>query len=621
MMLPYKAPLDDFSFNLNQLLANPPFHQLPSYEAVTDDLVDAILAEADRLAVSEVLPLNHSGDQQGSIYENGTVTTPKGSQQAYAAFCEGGWTGLACLEEHGGQALPQTLNTAISEIFSSANLALTMTPGLTLAAYDAILRYGSDFLKSSFLPAMASGVWSGAMCLTEPQCGTDLGLIRTKATPIAAGGDSVELGDHAPAWQLTGSKIFISAGEHDLTENIIYLVLARLPDAPAGIQGLSLFLVPKFNLTADGTAGTRNAVRCASIEHKMGIKASPTCVMEFNGAAGWLVGTPHKGMRAMFTMMNKARIGVAVQGTAISEAAYQAALSYAKERRQGRALTGAAEPNHPADALIVHPDIRRMLLTMQCNAQSCRSLCLELSKSLDIAAKAADPQTRQDADDYVALLTPIAKAIASDLGSESANLAVQIYGGHGYIQDYGVEQLIRDARITQIYEGANGIQALDLIGRKLTAHNGRYLRQFFHPVQAYIAQYGEDEQAMEYILPLAKCFGKLQMATAEIARRGLNDKIEAAAMAHDYMWLFAYVIFCYQWAKTAMIAKERITQERIAQEKLKPQQEGDQSLDFYRRKLVLAQFFNDKILPKHSAHFSALMKGKSSVMMLEDSVF
>lgn len=605
-MLAYQAPLRDFQFILEELLDGPKLHELPKHEEATPDLIASILEEAGKVASEVLRPINQSGDEEGCRYENGIVHTPKGFKEAYHTFVEGGWAGLSCEPEHGGQGLPHTVNSAVSEIMSAANLAFVIYPGLTQGAYAAILRYGAESLKEKWLPKMASGEWSGAMCLTEPHCGTDLGLIRTKAEPNPKQGQSGQ-GD----WNLSGTKIFISSGEQDMTSNIIYLVLARLPNAPQGIKGLSLFLVPKFTIDTNGNPKDRNAVRCGAIEHKMGIKASSTCVMNFDGATGWLVGEAHKGMRAMFTMMNAARLGVAVQGTSISEAAYQGALAYAKERRQGRALSGAQEPDQAADSLIVHPDIRRMLLTMAVNADSCRALEMALAKALDVSVSANDAQIRQDAEDYVALLTPIAKAIFTDLGSESANLGVQIYGGHGYVRDHGMEQYVRDARICQIYEGANGIQALDLIGRKLPAHGGRLLRQFFHPVFDYIRAQSDNEALEEFIIPLAKVFGRLQLATAEIAKRGMKNQEEAAAMSYDYMRIFGYAAFAHIWARTA----------EIAMEKLKTVEANSPDSDFYQKKMVLARFYMEKILPQHSACFSSLMSGGKTLMTLKADQF
>jgi len=433
------------------------------------------------------------------------------------------------------------------------------------------------------------------MCLTEPHCGTDLGLIRTKAEPNGNGG-----------YKITGTKIFISAGEHDLTENIIHLVLAKLPDAPAGIRGISLFIVPKFMPKEDGTPGPRNGVACGSIEHKMGIKASSTCVMNFDQAEGTLVGEPHKGMRYMFTMMNVARLAVGIQGLGLAETAYQSAVAYAKDRLQGRSLVGAKHPDKAADPIIVHPDVRKNLLTMRAYNEGARALALWCGFAVDVAEKHPDADKRQEADDLVALLTPIIKSFFTDYGFEATNLGVQVLGGHGYIREWGMEQLVRDARIAQIYEGANGIQALDLVGRKLGQNMGRPLRRFFHPVQAFIEEQQEDPRMTEFVLPLAKAVGRLQQATLHIAQQGLKDPEEAGAAASDYLKLFALSAFAFMWARMARVALDKA--------------EGDDGV-FYRSKLATARFYMTRLLPQSSGLFAAMMAGKAPIMELEEAAF
>ncbi|HLI13436.1 MAG TPA: acyl-CoA dehydrogenase C-terminal domain-containing protein [Alphaproteobacteria bacterium] len=594
----YKAPLREIRFVLNELFDVAQLAKLPGYEDATPDVIDAILEEGAKLCENELFPLNRSGDEEGCAYENGVVRTPKGFKEAYKLFVEGGWTALSCAPEYGGQGLPKVINLAAEEMISSANLSFGMYPGLSIGAYNAIEANASPALKSLYLPKLASGAWSGTMCLTEPQCGTDLGLIRTRAEPAADG-----------AYKITGTKIFISAGEHDLTENILHLVLARLPGAPAGTKGISLFLVPKFLPDANGAPGARNGVRCGSIEHKMGIKASATCVMNFDEATGWLVGEPNKGMRCMFVMMNAARLGVGIQGLGIAETAYQSAVAYARDRLQGRALSGARQADKPADPIIVHPDVRRMLLTMRAQVEAARALAYWIGIEIDKEAKHPDPEEREAAADLVALMTPVIKACFTDLGFEAANLAVQTYGGHGYIRENGVEQLVRDARITQIYEGANGIQALDLVGRKLPSHMGRSLRRFFHPVLAFIEAHQSDPKLAEFVLPLAKALGRLQQATAWVAEQGLRDPEEAGAAASDYLKLFGLTALGYMWALMAKTALARLAAGA-----------GDDEA-FYVAKLATARFFMARLLPQSGTLFATLMAGKKPVMELAEAAF
>jgi len=591
----YKAPLRDIRFVLHELLQVAQLAELPGYGEATPDTIDAVLEEAAKLCEAVLAPLNRTGDEEGCHYENGVVRAPAGFKEAYSVFVAAGWSGLACDPAYGGQGLPKVLNTAFEEMICSANLSFGTYPGLSHGAYNALDLHGTDELKTRYLAKLVDGTWSGTMCLTEPQCGTDLGLIRSKAEPGADG-----------AWRITGTKIFISAGEHDLTENILHLVLARLPDAPVGIRGISLFLVPKFLVKANGELGQRNGVACGGIEHKMGIKASATCVMNFEDAAGWLVGKPHKGMSAMFTMMNAARLAVGIQGLGLAETAYQGARDYAKERLQGRALAGAKFPGKPADPIIVHPDVRRMLLTMRAYTEGARALAYWVGMQLDVAAKHPDAAARQEADDLVALMTPIVKAFLTDSGFDVANLGMQVFGGHGYIRENGMEQLSRDARIAQLYEGTNGIQALDLVGRKLGTGTGRLLRRFFHPVQAFIEETQGEPPMAEFTLPLLKAFARLQQTTAWVAQQGLKDPEEAGAAASDYLRLFALVAIAYMWARMARIALDK--------------QDGDDA-EFYRAKLATARFYMTRLLPQHTAHAAALMAGKAPLMALEAAAF
>ena len=595
-MLTYEAPLEDFRFDLYELWRYPQrIATLPGCEEAGGELLDAVLEEAARFCTQELLPLNQSGDEEGCRFENGVVRTPKGFPEAYAAFAGGGWCGLACSPEYGGQGLPKTLQFAINEIVCATNLSFGMYPGLSYGAYHALELYGSEDLKKAYLPKLTDGTWSGTMCLTESHCGTDLGLIRTRAEPDDRGG-----------YKITGSKIFISAGEHDLTENIVHLVLAKLPDAPPGTKGISLFLVPKFLPNADGTPGPRNGVSCGAIEHKMGIMASPTCVLNFEDAEGYLVGEKHGGMKAMFAMMNAARLAVGIQGLGLAEAAYQAARAYAAERRAGRALKGPADPQAAADPILVHPDVRRMLLTMRALNEGNRALVTWIASEIDIAERHEDAARRQEAEDLVSLLTPIVKAFATDCGHEVSNLAMQVYGGHGYIRENGVEQLVRDARIAQIYEGTNGIQALDLVGRKLSQHMGRLLRRFFHPVLAFIEENQADSAMMDFVLPLAKAFGRLQQATAWIAQSGLRDPDEAAAAANDYLKLFALTAHAYLWALTARRILDKPDSERS---------------DFHAAKLATGRFFMSRLLPQTSGLFAAINGGAGEITRFRSDWF
>ncbi len=593
----YEAPLRDMKFVLHELHNDDGFGNLEALAEFTPDLTDAILEEAAKVAQEVLLPLNRGGDLEGCILENGVVRTPTGFKEAYAMFRDGGWCALASDPQWGGQGLPESVNKMTEEMICAANVSFSLYPGLTHGGTTAIEGHASEELKQRFLPKMVSGEWSGTMCLTESHCGTDLGLLRTRAVPQDDG-----------SYKLTGAKIFISAGEHDLTENIIHLVLARMPDAPAGVKGISLFLVPKYLPKDDGSVGPANAVSVSAIEHKMGLKASATCQLNFDDSVGWLVGKPHKGMEAMFTMMNTERVSVGVQGLGVGEAAYQSAVYYAKDRLQGRSLSGVKNPGGPADPIIVHPDVRRMLMTMRAYNEGCRAITAWVSRALDAEKHATDPEARQRAEDFVALMTPVVKALFTDLGFESANLAVQVYGGHGYIAESGVEQYVRDARIAMIYEGTNGIQALDLVGRKLPAHMGRYLRSFFHPVSTFIEANKADADLGKMVEGLEKAFGALQLSTATIAERGMRDPEEAAAAATDYTRLLGLVAMGYCFAKAAFVAQTAL-------------KGGKDEADFYKAKLATARFFFDRILPQATAAFLAIKSGKASMMALEAAAF
>ena len=593
----YEAPLRDMRFVLHELHQDDGFSGLEALSEFTPDLTDAILGEAARVAQEILLPLNRTGDQEGCRLENGVVRTPPGFKEAYAQFREGGWCALASDAEWGGQGLPETVNKMTEEMICAANVSFSLYPGLTHGATTAIEGFATEELKRLYLPKLVSGEWSGTMCLTEAHCGTDLGMLRTRAVPQEDG-----------SYKVTGSKIFISAGEHDLTDNIIHLVLARLPDAPEGVKGISLFLVPKYLPKADGSVGPSNGVQCAAIEHKMGLKGSATCQLNFEDSTAWLVGRPHKGMEAMFKMMNTERVSVGVQGLGVGEAAYQSAVYYAKDRLQGRSLSGPKAPDKPADPIIVHPDVRRMLMTMRAYNEGCRAVCGWVSRALDAEKHSTDPEVKQRAADFIALMTPVVKALFTDMGYESANLAVQVYGGHGYISESGVEQYVRDARIAMIYEGTNGIQALDLVGRKLGAHMGRYLRSFFHPVSNFLEDHAEDEGLAAIIPALAQAFGALQLSTGTIAQKGLKDPEEAGAAATDYLRLLGLVAMGYCFARAVKIAQAKIA-------------EGSEEADFYRAKIVTANFFFDRILPQATACFLAIKSGKQSMMALDEGAF
>lgn len=595
-MIYYKAPLEDIRFVLYELLDyEGHIATLPNFTEATPDLVDTLLEEASRFCEKELLPLNGSGDSEGCTFDEGTVRTPRGFREAYKVFSEAGWTGLACDPRYGGQGLPNVLEFVLEEMICSTNLSFGIYPGLSHAGYISLARHGNEEQKSLFLPKLVNGSWTSTMCLTEPQCGTDLGLVSTKAEPQGDG-----------TYKITGAKIFISAGEHDLSENIIHLVLARISGAPSGTRGISLFVVPKFLIKPDGTLGARNGVSCSAIEHKMGIKGSSTCAMNFDAALGTIVGEPHKGMSAMFSMMNAARLEIGLQGLGLAETAYQSAVAYAKERLQGRSLSGPMFPEKAADPIIVHPDVRKNLLTMRAYNEGARALALWVGMAVDNSANHPEPLRRTEAEDLLALMTPVIKAFFTDYGFEATNLGLQVFGGYGYIRDSGMEQLVRDARIAQIYEGTNGIQALDLVGRKLPQHAGRLLRRFFHPVSQFIEETAGDLALQEYVLPLTKAFGRLQQVTLWVAQEGMKDREQAGAAASDYLRLLALVALAYMWARMAKVALGKVGGERDA---------------FYRAKLATARFYMMRLLPQTSALEAAIMSGAGSIMDVQEEWF
>src|SRR5262245_7932311 len=593
----YKAPVDEVLFLLNDVFQISRYNNLPGFADASPDLIEPILAEAAKLCEQVVQPLNLPGDREGCTrHADGRVTTPKGFKDAYKQYADGGWMGISAPTEFGGQGLPGTMTTIANEMLTSASMGFAMYAGLTQGAIAAILHHGSPEQKAAYLPGMVAGRWTGTMNLTEPHCGTDLGLLRTKA---------VKQGDGS--YKITGTKIFISAGEHDLSENIIHLVLARIEGAPAGTRGISLFIVPKFLPKPDGTPGARNAVSCGSIEEKMGIHANSTCVMNYDGATGFLIGEENRGLNAMFVMMNHARLGVGVQGLAVSEVAYQNAATYARDRLQGRALTGAKFADKPADPIIVHPDVRRMLMTMRAFNEAARALVVWTALQADIANRSPDEKARQAADDHMGLLTPVIKAMLADQGFANTVMAQQVYGGHGYIAEHGMEQFVRDARISMIYEGANGIQGLDLVGRKLPKDGGRAMQAFFGEVQGYVKAHGDD--AMKpFVGPLTTALGHLQQATMWLMQNALAKPENGGAAATDYLGLFGLCALGYMWCRMVESAQATIAA-------------GDGAAERLKGKLVTGRFFMERMLPETATHLARIQAGAASTMELPAEAF
>ena len=592
----YKAPIRDLQFVFHELhQADETLSSLPGFDEVSPDLVDAILEEGAKVCEEVLQPINQSGDQEGCQFNDGVVTTPAGFKAAYQTYIEGGWPSLAADPELGGQGLPETISFMLEEMLCSANVSFSLYPGLTRGAINSINSHATDALKEQYLPKMVEGVWSGTMCLTEPHCGTDLGMVRTKAVPNGDG-----------SYAISGTKIFITGGDQDLTENIIHLVLARLPDAPEGVRGISLFLVPKFMPDANNEPGDSNGVTCGSIEHKMGIKASATCVMNFDDAIGFLVGPENKGLACMFTMMNAERLAIGMQGLGLGETAYQNAVEYAKDRLQSRSATGTKAPDKPADPLLVHPDIRRMLLTTRAYNEGCRALAVWTAMNIDLSHKHPDAEKREEADDYVALITPIIKAFFSDYGYETTTLCQQVLGGHGYIQEWGMEQYVRDARIAQIYEGTNGIQALDLIRRKLFIHEGRLPQRFFNLLNSFIADQNGNESMTQYIAPLADAIKLLQELTGWLVEQGTRNPDELGAAATDYLRIFALTTLAWLWADMARVALEK---------------ESSDNTGFYTTKLRTARFFMGRLLPQIHGLALGIRSGADLMMEFSDEEF
>jgi acyl-CoA dehydrogenase len=594
----YTAPVEDVLFLLSDVFQVGRYDNLPGFADASSDVRAAILTEAAKFCQEVLTPLNRTGDVEGCTrHFDGSVTTPKGFKEAFKQYVDGGWMGISAPPELGGQGLPEALTVAVNEMMGSANMAFSMYAGLTQGALAALILHGSPEQKAAYVPKMVAGRWTGTMNLTEPHCGTDLGLLRAKA---AKQGDG--------SYKLTGTKIFISAGEHDLSENIVHLVLARIEGAQPGIRGVSLFVVPKMLPEPDGSLGRRNDVACGSIEEKMGIHGNATCVMNYDGATGWLVGEENRGINAMFTMMNGARLGVGVQGLALSEVAYQNAAAYAKDRLQGRALTGARFPDKAADPIIVHPDVRRMLMTIRAFNEAARALILWTALQSDVAHRSSDDKARQAADDYMGLLTPVIKGVITDTGFANTVLAQQIYGGHGYIAEHGMEQFVRDARIAMIYEGANGIQALDLVGRKLPKDGGRAVQAFVGEVSDYIKEKSADERMKPYVGPLATALGHLQQSTLWFMQNAFAKPDNAGAGATDYMHLFGLVALGYMWCRIVDATNAKLVG-------------GDGDTARMKAKLVTGRFFMERMLPETAAHLARIQTGAASTMELPAEAF
>ncbi|MDW6025300.1 acyl-CoA dehydrogenase [Mesorhizobium sp. BAC0120] len=595
----YKAPVNDTLFVLTDVLGYERYSNLPGFSDATPEILEAILAEGARLAENVIQPTNRAGDIEGCVHHpDGSVTTPAVFKEAYRQYREGGWLGLAVPVEYGGQGLPHAVHSAVGEYFSSANMAFMMYAGLTQGAIAAIIAHGTDDQKNTWLPKMTQGAWTGTMNLTEPHAGTDLGMLRTKA---------VRNGDGT--YRISGQKIFISSGEHDLAENIVHLVLARIEGAPEGTKGISLFIVPKFLLGADGTPGARNAVFCGSIEEKMGIHGNATCVMNYDEATGYLLGEENGGLRAMFTMMNEARLSVGMQGLSVAEVAYQNAAIYARERIQGRSLSGPKAPEQRADPIIVHPDVRRALMTMRAFNEAGRALVLWTALKSDVAHRSGDDKQRQTADDHMGLMTPVIKGVLTDKGFEHAVMAQQIFGGHGYIEEHGMSQFVRDARITQIYEGANGIQALDLVGRKLGMNGGRAVQAFFKEVGDFCEEHRGDDKMAPFTKALKKGLNDLQAATMWLVQNAMQKPDNAGAASTDYLHLFGLVALGYMWGQMVKTAQAKLANGA-----------GDAAA-FYENKLTTGRFFMERVMPETAVRLARISSGADTMMALPAEAF
>ena len=594
----YNAPVRDTSFVINELLDLSSYADLTGFEAVTPELVDTLVEEAGKFAGEVLAPLNAIGDKEGCTrHSDGRVTTPPGFKEAYNQFREAGWGAISMPTEFGGQGLPHVLNFVVEEFVDAANIGFGLYPGLAMGAVAALASAGTAEQQQTYLPKLVSGEWLGTMNLTEAHCGTDLGLIRTKAVPQGDG-----------SYAISGTKIFISSGEHDLTENIIHLVLAKTPDAPAGTKGISLFVVPKILVNADGSLGERNTLSCGAIEEKMGLHGSATCVMNYDGARGWLVGEENRGLAAMFVMMNAARLGVGIQGLGQAETAFQNAANYARERRQGRALTGPADPSEPADPIIVHPDVRRMLMNAKALTEGLRALALWSGLQVDLAHKAKTAEERQAADDLIGLLTPIVKGYTTEKAFEVTVAMQQVYGGHGYITEWGMEQFVRDARIPMIYEGTNGVQAMDLCGRKLAKDGGRAIQAFFQLVDEDIAAAKDDAQLGDIAAKLAKAVGEQKAATMWFLQNGMTNPNNVGAGAFSYLSLMGIVCVGLMWLRMVRIAARKLA-------------EGVEDKAFYEAKLVTARYFADRMMPEAGALRRMIEGGSDAMMALPADAF
>lgn len=591
----YKAPVRDFAFILKDVLDIDRYGDLPGFADASWDLVGQVLDEGAKFAEEVIAPLNRVGDQEGCKWADGEVTGPTGWKEAYRQMVEAGWPGLSADPADGGQGMPALVAMAFGQMTAAASPAFSMYPGLTAGAYRGLKASGSDALKARYLPKLATGEWGGTMNLTEPQCGTDLGLIRTKAVPNGDG-----------SYAITGQKIWISSGEHDFTDNIIHLVLARIEGAPAGIKGISLFVVPKFLVNDDGSLGARNGVRCGGLEHKMGIHGNATCVMDYEEATGWLVGEENAGMKGMFVMMNEARLGTGLQGLSIGTAAYQAAVEFARERLQGRSLTGPKNPDGPADPIMVHPDVRRMLMEARALVEGGQMFVLWTALQADLQ-HAPDEAVAQKARDYMGLLTPVVKAFLTDRGFHVASLGMQVHGGSGYTEHFPASQYLRDARITMIYEGTNGVQALDLVGRKLPGNGGRAIMSWFAEIDAWVAENQDDAAVKPYADGLAGAKAQLQEATMWLMQHGMQNPDNAGAASSDYLHLFGLTAMAYMWGLMAAAAQARIA--------------GGDSDPFYAHKLATGRYFLERILPDAAAHLAKLKTGAEPLMALPAEAF
>jgi alkylation response protein AidB-like acyl-CoA dehydrogenase len=606
----YTPPLRDMQFVLHELFkVSDEFKALPKHAEVDAATINAVLEEGGKFAAEVLFPINQSGDAEGCTLDRVThnVSAPKGFKQAYAQYVEGGWAALSCDPEYGGQGLPITLNQCFFEMMNSANQAWTMYPGLTHGAYECLHTHGTPEQKATYLPKLTSGRWMGTMCLTEAHCGTDLGMLRTKAEPIF--GEGIADG----SYRINGSKIFISSGENDLAENIVHLVLARLPDSPVGSKGISLFVVPKFLPQTDAkgevTMGARNGIFCTGLEHKMGINGSATCQMSLDNATGWLVGEPHRGLAAMFVMMNAARLGVGNQGLGLTEVAYQNAVAYAKDRIQMRSLSGPKAPAQAADPIIVHPDVRKMLLTARAYAEGGRALAIYIALLIDRELSSPDEDVRKEAADQVALLTPIVKAFLTDNAWTATSHCMQVFGGHGYVKEWGVEQYVRDARINMIYEGTNTIQSLDLLGRKVLGDNGAKLKKFGKLIADFIEEEGTNEAMQEFVNPLADLGDKVTKLTTELGMKAFKNPDEVGAAAVDYLRVCGHLVFAYFWARMAKVALEKQADPATAAD------------PFYKAKLGTARFYFAKLLPETASLIRTARAGAAPMMDMEEALF